>query len=268
MDNVTTKNVFPVLFGIILAACSLTFHPRNSTLTDSQSAPGSPGNVVLRTPTANRAATIDARHTLAAALPSAQSPTSAAPAAVPASPLPLTPSGTPEPTPTNTPTPDFSEFAHQWTRYTSQEHGISFEYPAVFDVTPYKEMGCGVRIYTHAAEVYFDVGERIILTVFKVPDKTLAQYVDEFVRHSASQDLTITSRTESTVGGVKAVILEYRFGALNRYGVVTYFKRGDNMYAADFTAGLFCEMAAGDTTSGMSEFDAYFHILDSFRFTG
>lgn len=177
-------------------------------------------------------------------------------------------SKTPEPTATITPTLDLSRFANVWEKYQNEAYGISFDYPAVYNESPYTDYACGIRLSEPADsnEVYFYLGERITLAIIEAKNETLTDYVDHFVEKNEGDDFTLISRSEGQVGGVKAITLEYRFGAFNRYGTVTYFKRSDKLYAVDFTAGVFCEMMTQDTTSGMSEFGAYFHILESFQF--
>lgn len=187
--------------------------------------------------------------------------------------MPSTPAGlettlTLEPSSKSTLAADFSLFADSWIRYTSEEYGISFEYPAVYDVSPYQENNCGVKVSTFPDGVYIDVGMRISLAIIEAGSSTLMEYVDNYLKDREAREFILTSRTDTTVGGVEAIMLEYRFGGTNRYGTATFFRHGDRIFGLNFTAGVFCEsIVVEDTQSGMTELGAYFHILESFEFT-
>lgn len=179
----------------------------------------------------------------------------------------ITPTKTQTSTLTITPTTDFSKFSDQWSEYTSDEHGISFEYPAVYEVSPYIDLGCGPRINTQSGNIEIDIGERIILTIFKNNGQSLDAYVEDTIKKS--EQLTITSKNNIVVDEVNAIMIEYRFGGPNRYGTFTVFSRNGYFYRVDFTAGGTCDLAVSmvDKGSGMTEFETYFKILESFKFT-
>lgn len=172
------------------------------------------------------------------------------------------------PPPTVAPATDFSNFADAWKRYSNESYGISFEYPAVYDISPYKDNNCGVKVSTLADGIYIDVGMRISLAITEADSSTLAEYVDNYLKDRETSEFTLTSRTNTAVGGAEAKMLEYRFGGPNRYGTVTFFKHGSRIFGLNFTAGVFCEsIVMEDKESGMTELGTYFHMLESFQFT-
>lgn len=194
---------------------------------------------------------------------------------------PPTPTIPPEPTPAGTPIPtlgaaavtpltptqDFSQFANVWKQYNSPEHGITFEYPAVYDEPAYMAHGCNISVSTNADITYIDIGQRILVTLFPPSNQTLPEFVAQTIQDKAAQNISVTSQTGTSVAGIEATMLEYRVDGTNRFGTVTYFDGGERIYGIGYEAGMFCELAAQDTTSGMSEAGTYLHILQTFQFT-
>jgi hypothetical protein len=88
----------------------------------------------------------------------------------------------------------------------------------------------------------FNLGRNEV-AVFSGDRRTLDQYVnDAWIRTLDS----IEKVSESVLDGERAITVEYRFGALNRYGFVTAAKHNDRFYVLGFTAGGFvCDDLAG-----------------------
>jgi len=177
-----------------------------------------------------------------------------------------TPTRTPKPTSTATPTQDLSQLAGVWKRYDNTDYGISFEYPALYDEAPLNEIGCQVRLSVENDVAYFDVGERIRLSIVDAHNQSLAAYVQTTVKQMQDRQLMIESQTEGLVSGAQAVTIAYRFGGPNRYGEVTVVRYGEKFYEFDYTAGSDCIAIENGQFIGEMDFTVYRRMLDSFRF--
>jgi hypothetical protein len=170
-----------------------------------------------------------------------------------------------QPTPTGSLSQDTPQPDALLVRYVDELYGIAFEYPAVYDEPPYKDAGCGVEVAESGDERFIYIGHRIIIAISPSSGRDLAADVDDF---TAARELVVTDRTDQTVAGVEAVRLAYRFGGMNRLGLVTFFAHGEWLYGASITAGAFCEMLApeGAVEIVYTEFQVYELILESFEF--
>lgn len=181
-----------------------------------------------------------------------------------------TPIKTSGPTQTSVPTVNPTEYL-SWDIFQNDEIGILFEFPVYFTREPYSKYGCAPVVSTNNEGFLIDIGERIWVTgkPFDQSKMNLSDYLEQ-VKQEFQQDseTNITSITWGYVGDVPSVIVEYRFGELNRYGVDTYFVRNNILYSATFSAGGFCDTIA--TYEGnnkfISEFNAYWQMLQTWRF--
>jgi hypothetical protein len=163
----------------------------------------------------------------------------------------LTPSATATATPTSRPTLDFTLFVNAWRTYRNEAYGFSFEYPAIYD-----ETGCGPSV-SNETEIY--VGGRSALYIEDANGRSIDEYIDFSIKRN---EFTLQSQTEGSVNGFRAVTIEYRFSSLNRWGIATIFQRRDKIYTFNFTAGVTCDFPE----SQVFELDAYFHMMQSFKF--
>lgn len=185
--------------------------------------------------------------------------------------LALTPSRTPRPTQTSTPTIDPAQY-FSWVMFQDADIGIAFEYPLYFDLKPYSNFPCGPRVSSDKQDVIVRVGERVWLSAkpFDQSRMSLSDYLNSKKKEFESDGETQIVRVNwGYVGGVRSVTVEYRFGALYRYGVETYFLKNNTLYQVVFSAGVTCDFAVlYEGLNALSEFDAYWHMLDTWQFLG
>ena len=180
----------------------------------------------------------------------------------------LTPSVTPRPTRTSTPTLSATQYL-AWSTFQSDEYGIAFEFPLYFDLPPYD---CGPHISSgeNGAVLEIGLGYRIWIsgTPFEQSQVNLSQYLEQRTQElEAGTETRITAITWGYVGGERAVTVEFRFGSLNRYGIQTFFVRDNLLYTATFTAGGTCDfLPINPENIRLSEFEAYWHMLSTWRF--
>jgi len=187
--------------------------------------------------------------------------------------LALTPSRTPAPTrsrPTLTPTIDPIQYL-TWVVFKHQDIPITFEYPAYFALRPYSEYPCAPRWSDSQGHLVVRVGDRLYIEGLPINSGqlNLSLYLTQkMTEDEADEDIAIERSTWGFVGNQRSVTVEYRFGALNRYGVETYVIQHETLYTIGFTAGETCELEA--LYSGIrsfSEFDTYWRILDTLQFS-
>ncbi|MEM7336114.1 MAG: hypothetical protein AAF490_28800 [Chloroflexota bacterium] len=191
---------------------------------------------------------------------------------------------TPRPTrPTRTPTstPDISDLAGVYKTYHNDDYGFKFDYPAVFDEGPYPGLCALYENDTVSYPTLFNVnvGHRTWIYVVDAQDKSLSQYLDDFVESAqanSEEDSDIVFMVTSLLlptqengqiftgeDGEQYATIEYRFGITNRYGRKTVFLHNSNFIEINFTAGLFCDFPE----INVHEVDASLEILDSFQVT-
>ena len=79
----------------------------------------------------------------------------------------------------------------------------------------------------------------------------------------SSKDWLLENQDNTSIGGQKAINVDYRFGGPNRFGTVTLIKHNDVVVVLGFTSGSFC----ADLAREDDEASAFQHILDTFQFT-
>jgi hypothetical protein len=144
--------------------------------------------------------------------------------------------------------------APAWKMYQDAGGRFGFEYPAVYDEPAYRDR-CAPRAMEEGAAV----GARSELVFLDAGGSSLAESADKLLE---SKEWTEESRADETVGGRPALTVAYRFGGLNRYGTFTLIPFGDKLLALGFSAGAPCDIPA----AGITELDAYRHIIESIQF--
>lgn len=149
-----------------------------------------------------------------------------------------------------TTTPDNGEFS-SWHTYNYPAFNYQFEYPAAYDDSE-QYTGCAVT----QSDNGLNIGSRSYIQTDPDTHLTLDQFIKKTFADHAEENWKVEDRNETTVGGEKAVTVEYRFGALNRLGKLTFVHYGAHFYTFSFEAGAF---ACGDEPS------VYEHILQTFK---
>jgi len=137
-----------------------------------------------------------------------------------------------------TPTIDIAKYTGPWKKYTSDEFGISFEYPEVFD----NILECSVNIiqresfgdldlfgYAEWTEIRIG-GENYRIDVVEIGKTTLADAIDQITASKLDGVFEIT-RLNMNVDDKDAIQIEYSSEYNFRYGVVTIFKNKNNLLA-------------------------------------
>ena len=176
--------------------------------------------------------------------------------------------------PTDTPQPavDVQHFKNVWKTYTNTEYGFSFEYPAIYDHSPYDR--CAVITRTISSDFSLEdiyVGARTWLYIKAANGENLQQHYQKFLDSAksdpqfmvASYFFSDTGKIAIGAHGEPELTLEYRFGSMGRYGRVTFVKHQDQILEIHFTAGVFCDVPE----IGLSEVDVALRVLSSLRFS-
>ncbi len=161
---------------------------------------------------------------------------------------------TSQPGKTPTPDPTAAMIILAWKTYRNETHGFAFEYPAIYDEVPYRA-SCGVKEDNGGIHL----GARSGLLFFDSGGLSLAEYANHLLD---GKDWQVEAPRTETVNGLEAITVEYRFGGMSRYGTFTLIKRGERIFAFEFTAGGFCDIPESE----LYELEAYHHMLESFRF--
>lgn len=158
--------------------------------------------------------------------------------------LPAAPSATPNPSTSVT-----------WNTYRNDAYGFTFEYPAIYDETSYKD-SCGIKESNDGIHL----GHQIDVLFLESNGLTLTDYASSLLQ---SKGWTLDSLTNVTINDLNAVTVEYRFGGTNRYGTFTLIEDNAHVLLLNFSAGSFCNILEAQ----ISEPAAYAHILETFRLT-
>jgi hypothetical protein len=168
----------------------------------------------------------------------------------------VAPSAVPLPTATPT-TPDYSSFANDWKSYTNEEFQFTFEYPALYDeieacrLSVSKEDNGGDDV---------NLGTRVSVSAWKDAATSVNDFLDKVIKE---QEFTVETREDVKVGGADAVHISYRYGGMGRLGDAVALKRGEILYAFQWTVPTICDYADAQ----IDEQGAYQHVMDTFRFT-
>ena len=151
-------------------------------------------------------------------------------------------------------------FEVSWKTYQNDEIGISFEYPAVYDESQYES--CRVTITSQPDGMEISMGHQSFLLIQQPQDSLAIQsYVENLI---TKKQWVLEEQEETSVGGEKAIRVEYRFGGSGgRYGTATVTSYNGQIFAFNFYAGTFCDAPEANVGEGF----AYQHWLESFMFT-
>lgn len=144
--------------------------------------------------------------------------------------------------------------AGDWRTYTSTELIYAFEYPAVYAEPAYA--GCTPRSDGAGGTL---LGQRSTLSLASAGGLAPGVFLDRVLEEKG---FTQERREDTTVAGLPAVTIDYRFGGTNRFGALTAFERAGQMYVFNFTAGGTCDAPE----RGVTEAAAYARLIESFRF--
>ncbi len=154
-------------------------------------------------------------------------------------------------TPLTTPSPGNA----LWATYQSKIHHFSFEYPAIYEMAPFKAT-CGLRDLGTS----LNLGARIEIVMYPVGSISLDDFTLQFL---STKDWVLENQDNGQLGGLNAININYRFGGLSRFGTLTLVKHNEEVVALGFTSGSFC----ADLPREDDEASTYQHILDTFQFT-
>jgi hypothetical protein len=173
---------------------------------------------------------------------------------------------TPLPEPTAIQTPSWystliiavTEVGNAYLLYESEELGISFEYPSIYDY-----VGCGLRVDNDGRFGTVDLG-RSSLQIQDAEGMTAEEHREIFIQQSAEWDpnFSIDNLGVGELGGEKSAAINYYFGGLSRFGAATFVVHGDRLFVLHFTAGVFCDIPE----AGIYEFDAAARFGETLKF--
>jgi len=151
-------------------------------------------------------------------------------------------------------------FEVSWKTYQNDELGISFEYPAIYDES--QNESCRVTVTSQPDGTEISMGHQSFLLIQQPQESIEIQsYTENLV---TQKQWAMETQEETTVGGEKAIHIEYRFGgSVGRYGTATVTSHGGQIFAFNFYAGSFCDVPKANLGEG----PAYQHWLESFMFT-
>lgn len=158
---------------------------------------------------------------------------------------------TPPPTlqPSNTPT----DSTMSWKTYRNDIYSFTFEYPAIYDESPYKDT-CGIRESSDSILL----GQQIELLFLDSGGLELPEFTSNLLE---DKDWMIESQENKLINNLESATVQYRFGGTNRFGTFTLIKHGETIFAFNFTAGGFCDVPEDQA----SEPNAYSHMIETFQ---
>jgi len=179
---------------------------------------------------------------------------------------------TPLPPPTyqpimwRTPTADISHLQGVQNVYRNIGIGFSFEYPAVYDVEPYKD--CGVKERRKDEALVLTLGFQSDLVVKDIDGLSFDEYVEPLMARFQEPDKTwlLESQNYHTINSDEALTIEYAVGSPEsgyRGGwTATFLKHGTYMFTFNFLHGERCDIPDIE----VDEFKAYEHMIASLHF--
>jgi len=144
-----------------------------------------------------------------------------------------------------------------WSTYSNDQFGISFEYPAVYDLPSNQD--CGVKVSSLPDGTEISIGYRSFLLIQSSSGVGLQEYVDTLI---AQKQWRLDSQENVLLGGENAIRFDYRFGG-SRFGTATVAIYNNKFYVFNFTAGIFCDIPEANLNEGY----AYEHWLESLKFS-
>jgi len=174
-----------------------------------------------------------------------------------------TSSAIPTSTATITPTPDFAKYAGIWKEYHNEVYGFTFEYPAIFTDPAYHSCDVTVLPGWTPEAIVITLGWLSDLIIKEANGLTAEEYIDQQTQPRESDgDWTNVTKSYQPVAGIDATTVEYRFGGLSRYGTATALRHRNFLFIFNLTAGIGCYIPEVQ----VDEVQAYFHMIESFRF--
>ena len=174
----------------------------------------------------------------------------------------ITPTSTPRPT--RTPTPDltatsFMASLPEWTLYTNETMGISFEYPTRFDYPPKTQCSPHFRESPDTLGVV-TLGVRISIVVLDAESMSL----DEFLTETFSrEDLFIQEQQPATISSASGQYIQYRYGSMGRFAEMYIVEKWDRFYVLQSLWGDGCD----DTVEArIGEHHIFVHMVNTFAF--
>jgi len=177
----------------------------------------------------------------------------------------LTPSPT-RVTPTATATIDYSPYLDDWSVYTNEQYGFSFEYQSIWDMPPFNS--CGIVEYTQDQQTspmffYMTLGYRGEFAIYSANGLSRDAFVSQWILgHTIPDEWELEDRENKFINGLGATFIAYRFGGLGRYGESYFFNANDNIYLFNLTGGGFCEFPE----IGLHETDLFWDAVNTFSF--
>jgi hypothetical protein len=141
-----------------------------------------------------------------------------------------------------------------WATYQSKTYRFSFEYPAIYEMAPFKTT-CGLRDLGSS----LTLGARIEIVMYPVGSISLEDFTRQLL---STKDWMLENQDNGLLGGLSAININYRFGGTSRFGTITLVKHDQVVVALGFTSGSFC----ADLPPEDDEASTYQHILDTFQF--
>lgn len=149
-----------------------------------------------------------------------------------------------------------SEPAIDWVRYHDAGRGFSFEYPAAYE-SSLQQGDCSLSRVTTPDGTALTWGARSSLTIFQASSPP-----ERFLRERLQGRVEDLQFAASSVADGPAVHATYRFGGTARYGEAYAFEHHGELYVAELTAGVFCEIPG----SSMLEPAVLERVIASFQF--
>ena len=157
-------------------------------------------------------------------------------------------------TPTLTPNPPYDP-ARPWKTYQDNTFGFVMEYPAIYDEPPYTE-ACGLKPSNQGVRL----GRQTEILFLPAQNLTLEEFAGSLV---SEKGWSVESQEQTTVSGLPALTVEYRFGGTSRFGTFTLVDFQGLIFAFGFSAGDFC-----DIPGNVTEAEAYSHLIETFHILG
>lgn len=136
-----------------------------------------------------------------------------------------------------------------WETYVNEELGIEFKYPPA-------PIGCESQCKENKGNNTFTIG-RTEFSIKNSEGLSLPLFVDGCIK-----DFNVSSKENKIIGGKEGIIVNYRFGGMDRFGEAAFVENDNKVYIFNFTAGAFC-CTQGDT---IYESDVFNAMVSTFKF--
>jgi hypothetical protein len=178
---------------------------------------------------------------------------------------PAVPTQTSTPSPTNEPTPTLEAINGGWSTFHTQEYGLSFLYPALYDQGFYDPADplsfCNIQEKKEDGKFNVWVGH--IWLVVAATNQSLEDIVDDYVR-AKSMKWNIRAQAEVEIDGLPAVKVEYDRATPPRQGFKTLLVYNNNLLTIDFYEANFGDCSSSDI--GYSSYWIYEQIISTLTF--